>query len=137
MNKFIYIFLIAISSFLLFSCQGVGFETIITDEDVSSLYIKGEPVVALEQLQMQYAYDAATISYRTMEDSMSSYFSIKLNEPPTAEGQAVKGRLSYHTPKKSEELREMEYQVIKIDSSKGLVWLWNSSRNIKVVIRQI
>lgn len=136
MIKIINIFFVIVISLLAVSCRSGMDEFVTTDEDRSSLYEKGNPVVLIEESQMQYSYNAATLSYRTMDDKMSNYFSITLNTSLSGEGQVLRAKLKYVTPQKSKELKELEYQVLKMDSN-GLVWLWNSSRKIKVIIRQI
>jgi|GEM_PF-3322447 len=109
---------------------------------------KGKAIVALvkngeapEGLQYdentcQLGYNSYTRTFKMIKDDGSYYYMVTLSEAPK-EGKKVKATLKYTTKNDVVTLSGVKFHVSDIDSSTGIIRLWNESSGIGVSIVEL
>lgn len=134
MMKIHYINIVLAAAAVLVGCNTVGPEEALLPLDDISLTIKGEEQFIYSKENFQLGFNDRKIEFRVTEDKLAHWFVLDCNELPTGKGQKIKATLKYTTDTTTKELKDLEF-VVQKTSQDGLVWLWNSSRQIGVVVR--
>ena len=134
--KTLYITIALIASCMMVGCNTIGSgEALLPLEDIS-LTIKGEKLFYYNKENFQLGFNDKKIEFRVTEDKLAYWFILDCNELPANEGQKIKGSLEYNTDSTTKTLKGLEF-VVKKTSTDGLIWLWNSSHQIGIVVKQL
>ena len=119
--------------FLLASCQGMKMDPEFAATTDCNLRVKGTVVFKYSSLTCQQAFNREKCEFRVHTDNMSDYYCVILNSVPTAEGQSVKGSITWTSQSDIVTKKDLSFQVKKTDRS-GRLWLWCRKEQIGVVI---
>lgn len=131
-----YINIALIAAAMLTGCNTVGPEEALMPLDDISLTIKGEKQFKYSKDNFQLGFNDKEVVFRVTEDKLAHWFVLDCNELPTNEGQKIKATLEYSTDTSTKKLKDLEF-VVQKTSDDGLIWLWNSSRQIGVILKHL
>ena len=104
-------------------------------DDVISIRWNGSTVIEYNSKSFQQGYNDTSHEYRIFKDDLSAWFTVKCSEKPVSEGQIITADIQWKTgsqPLKSFGNRKM---VIKKADDSGLIWLWNDTDSIGIIIK--
>lgn len=133
MHKTILILIIAV--FIQGCCRYDIDEVLLQREDIS-LTFKGDLQFAYNPLNCQLGYNDTDNEYRVYNDLLSDWFIIKCSSKPDTEGQTVNADLIWTTSSSIRKENGLSFIVQKTDD-KGQVWMWNKSKRIGIVIKNL
>ena len=117
-------------------CTFYSMEDILLRESEISLSWRGEQQVVYVPSEFQLAYNDRDNEFRVYSDRLGEWFTVKCSEKPSAEGQLLKADVSWTASKSTKQLKSLDMKVEKTDEE-GLIWLWNSSHRIGIIIKDI
>lgn len=117
-------------------CTNSMLEETFTEGSEISLTWKGTVQVKYNQAEGQLGYNSKKNEYRVYDDKLSSWFTIKCSEKPVTESQIIEASVSWTGTDNTKSFTEMEFKVTKTDDT-GLVWLWNSSNKIGIIVKNL
>lgn len=130
------VFIALIAAAMAVSCNNIGPEEALLPLEDISLTIKGEKQFNYSNETSQSGFNDKKIEFRATEDKLAQWFILDCNELPTNEGQQIKATLKYNNGSEAQTLKDLEF-VVKKTSPDGLIWLWNSSHQIGIVVKQL
>lgn len=104
-------------------------------EDISLTW-KGDIQVSYDPLTCQFGFNDRRNEYRVYDDRLSFWFTMRCSEKPVSEEQVITADVTWTGASRDMEFKGIEFKVEKVDDS-GLLWLWNSSNRIGIVIRNL
>ena len=108
-------------------------EALLESQEISLTW-KGVVQVTYDQETFQLGYNSSRNEYRVYDDKLAYWFIVSCSEKPTSEGQTIKADISWTGISKTYSSKDMQLTVKKIDTS-GLVWLWNQSEALGIIIK--
>ena len=117
-------------------CTFYSMEDILLRESEISLSWRGEQQVVYVPSEFQLAFNDRDNEFRVYSDRLGEWFTVKCSEKPSAEGQLLKADVSWTASKSTKQLKSLDMKVEKTDEE-GLIWLWNSSHRIGIIIKDI
>ena len=117
-------------------CTFYSMEDILLRESEISLSWRGEQQVVYVPSEFQLAYNDRDNEFRVYSDRLGEWFTVKCSEKPSAEGQLLKADVSWTASKSTKQLKSLDMKVEKTDEE-GLIWLWNSSHRVGIIIKDI
>lgn len=133
MKKIIFISILMMAAT---SCCRYDVDEILLQRSDISLTVKGEDQFTFNPVTCQTAHNASTHEYRVFDDRIANWFIIRCNERPDTEGQTITADLTWTTQKTNRKEKSLSFTVEKTDA-KGHIWLWNKSKNIGIVIKNL
>ena len=118
-------------------CTNYGSFGAASHHDSISLTWKGTLQVDYYPQTFQLGYNCSTNEYRVYDDRLAYWFTVRCSEKPVEEGQQLTADISWTGKSKTMSLKGIQVKVEKIDEESGLVWLWNQSEKISIVIKNI
>ena len=115
-------------------CVKYDVEEILLVRSDISLTMKGKEIYSFDSDKAQIGFNAERNEYRMFDENFLNWVSMTWNEKPVSEGQVVLMNLEWDTKVNARKKTELEFEVRKTDGS-GMVWLWNSSDNIGLAIK--
>jgi len=122
--------------FSLCGCKEYNVEEILLLREDISLTVKGETVISYDASDFQMGFNSKRNEFRVHDDLMANFFILSCSEIPTSEGQTIHVDMTWTGKTKTYTETDLKFSVEKVDDS-GLIWLWNSSDKIGVVIKDI
>ncbi len=110
-------------------------EVLIQREDIS-LTFKGETQMTYDPLICQLSHNRATNEYRMYDDRMSYWLTVKCYERPDTEGQSLNADITWTASSSTRTEYNLKFVVRKI-SKDGRIWMWNKSKRIGIVIKNL
>jgi hypothetical protein len=110
-------------------------EILLVRDDIS-LTMKGEDLFVYDPLTCQISYNYSENTYRMYDDRLSDWVIVECSERPDTEGQSLTADITWTTSSSLKIERGLRFTVQKI-SSDGKVWLWNKSKKIGIVIKNL
>ena len=101
-----------------------------------SLIWKGVVQVGFDQSTGQLGYNSAKHEYRVYNDKLSDWFTVRCSEEPLEVGQQLSADLMWTGEKGIKLYNGLAFSVKRINND-GLIWLWNESEKIGVIIKDI
>ena len=101
-----------------------------------SLTWKGKPQVTYSSATYQLAFNNAKNEYRVYDDKLANWFICRCSETPIEVGQKVAADVSWTGESSTKTFTAIEMIVEKVDID-GLIWLWNASNQIGIVIKTL
>ena len=117
-------------------CTFYSMEDILLRESEISLSWRGEQQVVYVSSEFQLAFNDRDNEFRVYSDRLGEWFTVKCSEKPSAEGQLLKADVSWTASKSTKQLKSLDMKVEKTDEE-GLIWLWNSSHRVGIIIKDI
>lgn len=137
MNKIICILGSFLLAFLAIGCKQESVNEVLMQESGVSLRHRGTVIFKYEGNTCQLSYNDKRHEFKVMDDDMANYFILKCDVDPTEIDQNIVAQLSYTTSNDLKVEKDLNLKVVKIDQSSGLIWLWNSTKKLGVVVRKI
>ena len=110
-------------------------EILLPLEDIS-LTIKGEEIMKFDEGSCQLGYNNRKNEFRVLDDRLANWFILRCDALPSSVGQVLTCELEYTTPDDVKSIEDLEFSVEKTDEN-GLIWLWEGTRKIGVVIKTL
>lgn len=110
-------------------------EVLLMREDIS-ITQKGEVMMSYDPLRCQMSHDKAKNIYRVYDDMIADWFIVKCSERPDNEGQELTADVTWTTSKDTKTEKELKFVVEKTDAQ-GHIWMWNKSKKIGIVIKNL
>ncbi|MBO5815277.1 MAG: hypothetical protein J6R30_04060 [Bacteroidales bacterium] len=110
-------------------------EILLVREDIS-FTIKDEEIFVFNPLTCQISCSRPENIYRMYDDRLSDWVMMECAERPDTEGQIVKADLTWTASSSIRIERGLKFTVQKT-SPDGKVWLWNKSKKIGIVIKNL
>ena len=117
-------------------CTNSILEETFSEGSEVSLTWKGTMQVKYNPEDGQLGYNSKNNEYRVYDDKLSTWYTIQCSEKPVTEDQIIKASVSWTGTDNTKSFNEMVFKVTKTDDT-GLVWLWNSSNKIGVIIKNL
>lgn len=128
--------LMAALAAMLCSCVKYDMDEILLEREELSLTWKGEDQIVFDPLTWQVASNVGNCEYRVNDDNMANYFVVRCSERPVSEGQDVTADVEWTLTTNTKRYEGLRFTVRKVRSD-GLVWMWNKSQKIGVVIQEL
>lgn len=110
-------------------------EVLLPREDIS-IIVKGKEVMSYDPLTSQMSHDRESNIYRIYDDMISDWFIVKCNVMPTNVGQDITADVSWTTHSDTKSEKGLKFTVEKTDIH-GRIWMWNKSKSIGIVIKNL
>lgn len=117
-------------------CNCYDVDEILLQRSDISFTVKGTDQFIYNPVTCQIACNSSTNEYRVYDDKIANWLIIRCNERPDTEGQTVSADLSWTTSSANKREKGLSFTVEKTDA-KGYVWLWNKSKSIGIVIKNL
>ena len=108
-------------------------ETLLECQDISLTW-KNVVQVSYESETFQMGYNSSKNEYRVYDDRLAYWFTIRCSEKPASEGQTFTAEVSWTGLNRTKEFKNIQFTVKKVNDN-GLIWLWNQSQSIGIIIR--
>ncbi|MBO5419710.1 MAG: hypothetical protein J6A22_06450 [Bacteroidales bacterium] len=117
-------------------CKEYNVEEILLLRDDISLTVKGETVISYDATYYQLGFNVQRNEFRVHDDAMANFFILTCSEVPSAEGEVIYGDIIWTGTTRTYSETGLQFSVEKTDDT-GLIWLWNTSKKIGVVIKDL
>ncbi|MBO5108035.1 MAG: hypothetical protein J6B97_06350 [Bacteroidales bacterium] len=132
--KKILIFIIAVTAAS--SCTRFDIDEVLLPREDISITHKGEEVMTYDPLTCQLSHDHEKNLYMVYNDVISDWFTVRCSSAPHAIGQEITADVSWTTPDDTKSENGLTFTVEKT-SSDGRIWMWNKSKSIGIVIKNL
>lgn len=136
MKKYLNIIAAAASVLLAVSCNRYDIDEILLQRNDISMTMKGEVIFAFDPATCQLGHSVNADEYRAYDEKLAQWFILKCSQSPTTEGQEVAADLSWAGVNSTKSHKNLSFTVQKTDSN-GLIWLWEDSQKIGIVIKDL
>lgn len=133
MRRFIIILAIATAAS---ACREYDVDEVLLQREDLSLTVKGDPHFIFDPLTCQFSHNGTTNEYRMFDDRLSDWVTLKCSQRPDTEGQLLTADISW-TGSSSIRTEEGLKFVVQKTSADGYVWMWNKSKSIGIVIKNL
>ena len=117
-------------------CRSADVEEVLLNRSDISLTWKGESQVTYDSKTYQLGYNDKRYEYRVYDDRLSNWFDVRCSQRPDTEGQSLSADVKWTGKKTTKSFNGLPFTVQKIDDT-GMVWLWNDSNRIGIIIKNI
>lgn len=135
MKKFTYIYII-LGLIAVTGCRRFDVDEILLKRNDLSLTVKGELMFAYDPVTCQTSQNVTDNEYRLYDDALGNWVVVECEDKPTFEGQSLNATVTWTTTDDIRKESDLEFEVHRIDG-KGKIWMWNSSKDIGVVIQEL
>ena len=126
------IFVLAVLT--LAACAEYDINEVLLVRDDVSLTLRGKPQYVFAADDGQMATNADRTIYRYMTDDLMNWLEVKCQSKPGGVGEKIIADIKWKSKISSGEENNLEFEIKHTDGS-GMIWLWNKSNNIGLVIR--
>ena len=126
------IFVLAVLT--LAACAEYDINEVLLVRDDVSLTLRGKPQYVFAADDGQMATNADRTIYRYMTDDLMNRIEVKCHSKPGGVGEKIIADIKWKSRISSGEENNLEFEIKQTDGS-GMIWLWNKSNNIGLVIR--
>ena len=116
------------------ACLRYDINEVLLERNDVSLTLKGKPQYTFDSDYGQMAINADRTLYRYMADDLTSWMEVKCQSRPGGVGENLIADIRWKSTVSSGEEKGLEFEIRQADGS-GMIWLWNKSNNIGLVIR--
>lgn len=110
-------------------------EVLLPREDISMTH-KGKLIMSYDPLTCQMSHDHEDNMYRIYNDAISDWFTVRCSQTPHSTGQEITADVSWTTPDDTKSEKGLKFTVEKT-STDGTIWMWNKSKSIGIVIKNL
>lgn len=118
------------------ACNRYDIEEVLLIRNDISLTWKGKEQIVYDPIECQLSHNHETNTFRVYDDALANWFMISCRARPSHEGQELSADVSWTTDNDTKHEKGLTFRVEKIDES-GQVWMWNKSKNIGIVIKNL
>lgn len=104
-------------------------------DDIISIKWKGSTIIEYKKDSFQLGYNDKANEYRVFKDDLSSWFTVKCSEKPVAEGQTLTADIQWKSGSQALKSYSKINMVVKKADDSGLLWLWNNTDSIGIIIQ--
>lgn len=133
MHRLIMILLITMAAA---GCCRYDIDEVLLQRDDISLTFKGEPQVVYDPLTCQISHNKATNEYRMYDDRLSYWLTVRCSERPDTEGQSVTADITWTASSSTRSEHNLKF-VVQKTSPDGRIWMWNKTKRIGIVIKNL
>ena len=116
------------------SCADVNINEVLLGSTDISVSLKGKVQYTFNPDKGQAAYDRESNLYRYFDDDLGSWFEIRCSTRPATEGEVIKADIDWATKTSFRTEEGMVFTVEKTYET-GMIWLWNDSEDIGIIIK--
>lgn len=116
------------------SCSGKVSEEFLANPSLC-LESDGDVIFSYSPADCQISFNQDKKQFRVMDDTMSKYYMVTLNDMPSSLGQKLSADIVWVSGNGVQNLSDVELKVEKIEGDQ--VWLWSSRRKLAVSVRII
>lgn len=131
MKRYLTIIFIAVT---LAGCADVNIDEVLLSSTDISVSLKGKVQYTFNPDKGQAAFDKESNLYRYFNDDLGSWFEVRCHTRPAAEGEVIKADIDWATKTSFRTEEGMVFKVEKTDET-GMIWLWNDSEDIGIIIK--
>lgn len=117
-------------------CRRYDVDEVLLMKDDISLTFKGETQVVYDPLTCQLSHNRDTYEFRMYDDRLSYWLTVKCSERPDTEGQSIYADVSWTASSRTRTEHSLKF-VVRKTSPDGRIWLWNKSKSIGIVIKNL
>lgn len=111
-------------------------DEILLQRDDVSFTLKGQPEFVYNPLTCQMSHNSKENIYRMHDDKLADWLVIKCSEKPDTQGQEITADISWTASSSTKAERGLKFTVEKT-SSDGRIWMWNKSKRIGIVVKNL
>ena len=126
--------ILAMAAILTGCCHDID-EILLEREDIS-FTLKGKDMFRYDPLTCQLSHSHEENIYRMHDDRMSEWVTVQCSERPDTEGQEITAEIRWTASSSIRSEDGLKFSVQKT-SADGRVWLWNKSKKIGIVIKNL
>ena len=117
-------------------CCRFDVDEVLLERDDISLTLKGEQQVVYDPLTCQLSQNGSDNTYRMHDDKLADWVVVKCSAKPDTEGQSLTADITWTASSSTRVERNLKFTVQKT-ASDGRVWMWNKSKKIGIVIKNL
>lgn len=118
------------------SCAKYDIDEVLLQRSEISMTWKSELQISYNPLTYQISHNEGRNEYRVHDDKIGNWFVVKCSEKPSYVGQKLSADVVWTTNSNIKHGDGLEFTVEKTDNT-GLVWMWNKSSKIGLVIKNL
>ncbi len=130
------LWILTLGVLMLAGCQRYDIDEILLMRNDVSITLKGEVLMSFDPLTCQMSHDKATDTYRVYDDMIADWFFIRCHTRPDYEGQEITADVTWTTERNTKTEKGLTFTVEKTDPE-GYIWMWNKSKSIGIVIKNL
>lgn len=111
-------------------------DEILLERDDVSFTMKGEDVFIYAPATCQISHSIPENTYRMYDDRLSDWVIVKCSERPDTEGQVISADLTWTASSSTRKEKGLRFTVQRT-APDGKVWMWNKSKKIGIVIKNL
>lgn len=127
--------MIIFAALALAGCSGVDINEVLLSSNEISVSLKGKVQYTFSPDKGQAAFDKESNLYRYLDDDLGSWFEIRCHTRPAIEGEEIKADVEWATKTSFMDETGMSFTVKKTDEN-GMIWLWNDSEDIGIIVKE-
>lgn len=124
----------ALAALTLTACAEYDINEVLLVRDDVSLTLRGKPHYVFAADYGQMATNADRTTYRYMTDDLMNWLEVKCQSKPGGVAEKIIADIKWKSTISSGEENNLEFEIKQTDGN-GMIWLWNKSNNIGLVIR--
>ena len=125
---------IIFTALILAGCADVSIDEVLLSSNDVSVSLKGKVLYTFNPDKAQAAYDRENNLYRYLDDDLGCWFEVRCHTRPATAGEVIKADIDWATRTSFRTEKEMVFSVEKTDET-GMIWLWNDSEDIGIIIK--
>lgn len=122
------------SALIFAACSDYDIEEILLGNSEVSLTMKRKVQYTFNPDKGQASYSPDGTLYRFTDDDLSGWFELRSQIRPSSEGEIVTADLKWASKTSFGNERGLEFSVVKTDD-KGMIWMWNDTKKIGLIIK--
>lgn len=127
--------IIMLAALICAGCSDFNIDEVLLNSTEVSVSLKGKVQYTFNPDKGQAAYDRESNLYRYFDDDLGSWFEIRCSTRPATEGEVIKADIDWATKTSFRTEEGMVFTVEKTDET-GMIWLWNDSEDIGIIIKE-
>ena len=131
MKRFV-IFALALLS--LTSCMRYDIDAVLLERTDVSLTLRGKVQYAFAAEYGQMAINADRTLFRYMSDDLTNWMEVCSLSKPGGVGEKLTANVKWKSSISSGDEKDLEFEIKQTDGT-GMIWLWNNTNNIGLIIR--
>lgn len=128
-------FMIIMSAALICAgCSDFDIDEVLLSSSDISVSLKGKVQYTFNPDKGQAAFDSESNLYRYFDDDLGTWFEVRCHTRPATAGEVIKADIDWATKTSFRTEKGMVFKVEKTDET-GMIWLWNDSEDIGIIIK--
>ena len=124
----------ALALLSLTACLRYDIDEVLLERTEVSLTLKGKPQYAFSSDSGQMAINADRTVFRYLADDLTSWMEVNCQSRPGGIGDKLIADVKWKSATSSGDEKGLVFEIKQTDGS-GMIWLWNNTNNIGLIIR--